>query len=76
MLPKSLIEGAAAEILQEIRGWDTIEAPDKIWTIRPTLQYVVDAVLIMNALIVVRKGTLHSNIIGDLINDPDTTKVK
>jgi len=76
MLPKSLIEGAAAEILQEICGWDTIEAPDKVWTVRHTVKYVVDAVLIMNALIVVRKGTLHSNIIGDLINDPNTTKVQ
>ena len=76
MLPKSLIEVAAAEILQEICGWDTIEAPDKVWTVRHTVKYVVDAVLIMNALIVVRKGTLHSNIIGDLVNDSNTTKVK
>ena len=74
MLPKSLIEGAAAKILQEICRWDT-EAPDKVWTIRHTVQYVVNAILIMNALIAVRKGTLHGNIIGDLINDPNTTKV-
>jgi len=76
MLPKSLIEGAAAKILQEICGWDTIEAPDKVWTVRHTIKYVVDAVLIMNALIVVRKGTLHSNIIGDLVNDSNTAKVQ
>ncbi len=61
-------QGTAAEILQEICGWDTIEAPDKVWTVRHTVKYIVDTVLLMNALIIVRKGTL--------VNDPNTIKVK
>ena len=76
MLPKSLVDGAAAEILQEICGWDPIKAPDQVWTVRHHVKHFVDAVLVMNAFIVIRKRTLHGNVVGDLIDKPNTTKTQ
>lgn len=76
MLPESLIEGAATEILEEVRGWNTIEALDKIWTTRHLVKHVIDAILVLNALVVIRKGTFHGDIVGDLIDNSRGTKAE
>ena len=43
---------------------------------RHAIKHVVDAILIMNALVVIRKDTLHDNIIDDLIDKLNTIETQ